>query len=408
MGAIHLRRRKAWKVFLHETRLSTVLGDRRFAADVVAHLELAGASPTAPGTAAHRRSAPDVVIAHDVFALDAGAEVAERFDIPLIWDATEVPLLQHRTGDYFSRTPPGVRHLLNNGYRRRSRSITTTLAVSASLSDWLRDEYGLDRILPVFNAHGGGVEPATDDELVSHGIRPSGDLLVAPNSILRGWGFETAIGALCHLPNSFSLLAVGRIGGPHDGYRAEVDQLISARGLTERVQIMDRLPHKLFLGVLARAAVGLLLLPRANRLNLHLSLPNRFFDMAAAGTPIVSAAVGESPRWIEQYRLGAVDSFEREELLSEVILRTSRGPKPVAAVELTWAHYESQLLGELQRFGARSVVVVARKRLDQHTRVARFARSMTGAGLDVSVIGISVPEPGMSEHVEGVEYVALA
>lgn len=390
---------------VRRSRISIFWNDHVFARKV-ARLAEAPAPPPPSGGRASKPSPlerPDVVVAHDVFGLQAAFAVARRVGAPVVWDAVEIPLIGQRTGAAW-QAPPPVRMALDWKYRKWTRSVESTLAISESMAAWLRTSYGMESVVPVYNAHERTARPASDEQLRALGIDPRRKLVIAPNTILPGYGVGTAIRSLSHLPESYSLLTIGQLGGGNLEYRDRLLGIARDSGVLDRVQMIEQLPQSEFLGVLARAHAGLLLLPRVDRLNLRMSLPNRFFDLVAAGAPIISAPVGDAPAWVRRFELGFVDSFDDEQRLAEVVLACEHVSGSRGSEALSWPHYERRLLDELNRLEAERMLIVARKRLENNARMARFARSAMRSDISVGVMATSVPPPESEHHVEGVEY----
>jgi glycosyltransferase involved in cell wall biosynthesis len=102
--------------------------------------------------------------------------------------------------------------------------------------------------------------------------------------LLRGRGLEQAIDALAELPE----LRLRLIGPGALGYVEELRRRATSAGVVERVGFEGAAPPEGVVDALSGARVGLMLIQPVC-LSYELTLPNKLFEYAAAGVPILSS-----------------------------------------------------------------------------------------------------------------------
>jgi glycosyltransferase involved in cell wall biosynthesis len=114
--------------------------------------------------------------------------------------------------------------------------------------------------------------------------RPTEGLVVYIGGLMPGRGLEQMIDALPLIPEA-RLRAVGP-GAPH--YRASLLAHAQATGVLDRVELRQPVAPTEVGGILAEAAAGLCLIQPICR-SYELSLPNKLFEYAAAGVPVLAS-----------------------------------------------------------------------------------------------------------------------
>jgi glycosyltransferase involved in cell wall biosynthesis len=109
-------------------------------------------------------------------------------------------------------------------------------------------------------------------------------LVVYVGGLLPGRGLEQTIDALALAP-AIRLRAVGP-GSPE--YRASLLERAGALGVADRIELSAPVPPGAVHEVLARATAGLCLIQPVCR-SYELTLPNKLFEYAAAGVPVLAS-----------------------------------------------------------------------------------------------------------------------
>lgn len=115
-------------------------------------------------------------------------------------------------------------------------------------------------------------------------IAPSAPLAVYLGGLMPGRGLEQAIEALTLVPE----LRLRLIGPGRDSYRYELQRRIETAGVIDRAEVCPAVPAGGVLAAIRGATMGLMLIQPACR-SYELTLPNKLFEYAAAGLPILGS-----------------------------------------------------------------------------------------------------------------------
>ena len=219
------------------------------------------------------------------------------------------------------------------------RAAAGLLAVSASLKSEMT-ALGLpeDKI----RVHHTGVEldrfrPA-DRAAAKAALGVAGPLIVTAGALIPRKGQKFAIEALEHIPAA-TLMLVG--DGPD---RLELERLVAARGLQDRVRLLGSRPHDALPGLLAAADV--MLLPTNAE-----GLANVWVESLACGTPVVTTDVGGAREVIDRPAAGRLVPREAEALAAAVRTLLDSPPSPAevreAAERFSWERNARELFEHL-------------------------------------------------------------
>lgn len=258
----------------------------------------------------------DVVHAHDFSALPVGAELAQAWGVPLVYDSHELWSGRPRVG----RPTPwrGKRHArLEAKLGARAQIVLT---VGDGVADALRQRYGWRDVrvvrntfprtqpheqlkgAPIAAVYAGRIAPYRELEVIARASR-STDLPI------------TLIG-----PTDAQFVA------RFDSGRARIEASLSADEVD---------------GVLA--AAGLALVTHSDRWENHrLALPNKLFHAVRAGVPVVATDVGELARTVREHDLGELyrpgDADDMVRAIERAVARYDELQARVRAAErpLSW------------------------------------------------------------------------
>jgi glycosyltransferase involved in cell wall biosynthesis len=167
-------------------------------------------------------------------------------------------------------------------------------------------------------------------------------------AVTRNRGIEVSIKALAHAPG-----ARLRLLGPSSAtYCAELERLAAEEGVTDRVEFASAVPPGGVIASLRGATAGLALI-QPTCLSYELSLPNKIFEYALAGLPVLVSDLPVMGAFVEEHRLGLLarpeDPSDVAAKLAELMRpdrnRELRAGVAEAAAELSWDR-ESGLLGD--------------------------------------------------------------
>jgi glycosyltransferase involved in cell wall biosynthesis len=232
---------------------------------------------------------PDIILAHDLDALEAGMIAAKRTGAKLVYDCHEdwLSLVQEHSW---------IEALAASQLERRALPhVDLALAPCRPILVHLANR-GVSKTLLLYNARPTAtVSPA--------GRKFSRDYLkYAPEDFVVGYigtlrqlrGSKTVLfEAMDQIP-SMKLLVVG---GPEKHARL-IRYAVRRQGLSDRCNITGYVSFDRLAKYYAAIDLGLLLL--RDRKNYRISLPNKLFDYMAFGTPILASDYPEIRRIIEE------------------------------------------------------------------------------------------------------------
>lgn len=167
-------------------------------------------------------------------------------------------------------------------------------------------------------------------------------LCVVVGNYKRGMALRLAVAAMALLPPRFHLAFLGR------GYE-RVDPGAIEAGLAGRVHLGHHAPADEIVETIRSADLGLVLYEPISE-NYHHALPNGFFQVIAAGLPVVRAPLPEIEAAIGGYRIGYCLDALTAEALAAAILQSEQNSATLRAAtvalgrELRWENEAARLM----------------------------------------------------------------
>ncbi len=249
---------------------------------------------------------PDVVHTHDLDALAAAGLAHRRLraagrDVRLVYDAHEnwagLPDIDWR---------PRVHNSLLGLEREFVAESDLVITVSDEIADTLRARYSLSTMPSVVlnTPSMRRARPAERGVREVAGVEEGVPLLLYSGSISRARRVGDLIAALPLVPPAH--LAVVTVPFPHP-MAAEFEQAAADAGVADRVHLVPPVPSAQVVDYLSSATVGVHpLLPGAP--NHEMALPNKLFEYAHAGLPLVVSNCRAMSAFVAQHDIGR--SFE--------------------------------------------------------------------------------------------------
>jgi glycosyltransferase involved in cell wall biosynthesis len=172
-------------------------------------------------------------------------------------------------------------------------------------------------------------------------------LAVYVGLLAPGRGLEQAIRALAAVPG----LRLRLMGRSSHEYCLELTRLAAASGVADRVEYRAPVPSDAVIETIAGADLGLSLI-QPICLSYELSLPNKFFEYAAAGLPIVSSD------------LPVIGALTREEGLGESVPPADVEAIARAMSRLTDPEHNAEVRERVRLFAERNTWTQERLRLE--------------------------------------------
>ena len=145
-----------------------------------------------------------------------------------------------------------------------------------------------------------------------------GPLAIYVGGLMPGRGIEQTIDALTRLDD----LRLRLVGPGHGAYVAQLRRRVATAGLQERVEFRAAVPPSKVLAVLADGDIGLMLIQPICR-SYELTLPNKLFEYATAGLPILASDLPVIGPLIREADIGAVAPPDDIERIAEALARLS-------------------------------------------------------------------------------------
>lgn len=287
--------------------------------------------------AAVRAWAPQVVHAHDLETLRAGAIIARRSGTSLVYDSHE--LWRHRYAHGFIRRT--ARWIDGITERRLIESADLVITVGSRIADWLADTYHIDRPIVVRN-----VPKLTNPSAKTRGLRSLAGLgsadriIVYTGKVMGGRGLGLTIDALALLPDHFHLVM---LGGADQSEWEVVETRAAQRGVNARIHRVGPVAPDEVTPTIADADVAVVLIEPLS-LSYAWSLPNKLFQAVQAGVPIVTTDdLPETAEYVAVTGTGVV--VERTAHgVAKGIAAVATSHQPETATDLDWDSEVARLL----------------------------------------------------------------
>jgi glycosyltransferase involved in cell wall biosynthesis len=219
-----------------------------------------------------RRVRPQVVHANDWNTMWCATAIKLTCGAHLVYDSHE--LWPDRNGRWEWRP------WLLAGEALFVRVADAVMTASPGYADVLARRYRIARPLVVRNIP----EATACEEAGTDALPISPPLVVYIGGLLPGRGLEQTIDALALAPEARLRL----IGPGSEAYRASLLAKASAAGVAERLELTAPVPPSAVARALAGATAGLCLIQPVCR-SYELTLPNKLFEYAAAGVPVLAS-----------------------------------------------------------------------------------------------------------------------
>lgn len=281
-----------------------------------------------------RVTGASVIHCHDTMVLPVGLLLRVMLGASLVYDAHELESDKNGGTRLLSAATLVVERLV-------WPFVDLFITVSPSIEHWYHERLGPRRSVVVLNAPHVGSTPspyAREGYLRERfGIPADAVVFLYVGLLAPGRGLTQLleIFAEAHGRSHVVLVGYGELRGTCE---------IAARE-HPRIHVHDAVPHAQVVSLIRSADVGLCLIERVS-LSDYYCLPNKLFEYAFAGLPVLASDFPELRRVVERHRLGAVTALDGP-ALREAIARCEAEPFPPAAgsvSELSWGEQTRILL----------------------------------------------------------------
>lgn len=302
-----------------------------------------------------RHMRPQVVYAHDFFLPFVGWLAARAAGARFVYDAHEI--IVPTPNEPFGRRDE-LLYRLEQAVVARADLV---VAANPERANAMTDHYGL-RSVPVSV---GNVPPTPRSSYTDVEIRKmypalqrhsdSEVRLLYQGDVNLDRGILPFIDALDHLPSHFVLIIIGR--GPHETQIAAMERGVTPEN-QPRLRYAGGVPHAHLFDMIRQCDVGLVTYSMQG-LNNILCAPNKVFEYAHAGLPMVSTCQPPIARLFGAHRVGLLvgcngDMSNAPKEIAEAAMRVARERAdfarelPALLAEFTWERERARLVGAVR------------------------------------------------------------
>ena len=230
-------------------------------------------------------------------------------------------------------------------------SADAVFTVNDALSEYIAERYRMPKPVTLLNCPPKQVVAKSDRLRRQLSVPSHQKIILYQGGLQRGRGIFIALSVIKKIPNAVLVL----LG--HGGLKGEFSEIVQKENLQQRVFILDAAPVNELLTLTASADVGLCLIENLGKSYYH-SLPNKLFEYASAGVPVVASNFPEISRFVESNRVGICVDPENEEEVAAAIQRLITDSKLYASLvdnckqtaeRYTWENQEPKLLAVMDR-----------------------------------------------------------
>ena len=260
----------------------------------------------------------DILYANDLDTLPANYLVSALRRKPLIYDSheyfTEVPEIQNK---------PVVKSVWKLAERICIGSCDIVITVSQSIADLLEKNYNLQKVYLVRNLpyEKMDIKPYSKAEI---GVEENKFLIVLQGAGINvDRGSEELVEAMAEV-NDATLMIIG------SGDALPVlKTLVSQLKLSDKVIFKPKMPFDEMMRHTAAADLGVSL-DKDTNLNYRFSLPNKIFDYALAGVPVLISDLVEVRKLVLEYQIGEVVEVLTAKGIATEIQKIQENPSKLA------------------------------------------------------------------------------
>lgn len=284
-----------------------------------------------------RKIRPTVIHCHDTFALPAGYLAKRLFESKIVYDAHELESNKN-----------GQNVILSSGTlwieKIAWKKIDLFISVSDSIIDWYMNEFGPKNHILVLNSPEISNTPPesffqSESERYfnkKYDIPMESRIFVYLGILGPGRGIETILRAFKHPDIQAHVVFIG--SGPL------VRPILEVSNSCKNIHLHEPVPHDQVVPLVRNADYGLCLIENVS-LSDYYCLPNKLFEYAFAGLPVLASKFPEIERIVGSYSLGECCEPNCDSVRHAIAKLGARRPAKVADSldELSWAAQASRL-----------------------------------------------------------------
>ncbi|HTK05978.1 MAG TPA: glycosyltransferase [Ktedonobacteraceae bacterium] len=253
----------------------------------------------------------DIYHAHDVKGLPAGYIAALLRNKPLVFDSHEIPLDDPNITRW--RRVSAVAHsVLQFMMPRCTRVITASPLYAREISrEFHYPEVTSILNLPILR------EIPPSNRLREHlGLGPEKRIALYQGNIQANRSLDQLVNAAPYLDPDIVIVMMGEAV---KATRIQLENLIAAKGVADRVKIIPAVPYQELLDWTTSADIGLTIFKPGYTRSIRYCLPNKLFEYLMAGLPVLSSQLDAIADVFEQYGVGQIlPSLEPKDIAAAI------------------------------------------------------------------------------------------
>jgi len=278
---------------------------------------------------------PDIVHCHDTMVLPSGVLAKILLKSTVVYDAHE---LESNKAGQSAALSKATLLIEKAGWSRIDRLIT----VSPSIADWYAEHLGPKLTVCILNSPevpGSRPQPEVADGSRLRdrlGIEKEVPLFVYVGALEPGRGIELILEAFAGSNDGVHVAFIGS-----GGLRETLER---ASELHDNVHYCPPVPHDQLVDFIREATGGFCLIEDVS-LSDHYCLPNKLFEYAFAGLPVIASRLPDIERFVEEYQLGVCADLDTVSI-RDAALECMARPRdlPLERLQpLSWASQAEEL-----------------------------------------------------------------
>lgn len=239
------------------------------------------------------REMPDICHANDLDTLWGAVALKRRIGCAVVYDSHEIAVEEYGDMTVSAKKWRAFQE------RRFIRDIDAVSVAWQGIDDYFERMYQLSADAVVFNTPIISENSNVASLRTRVGLPENERLAVLVGTVRRDRGIMVALEAI-EILDGWSLACLGDCSA---GMREEIDAFCRARGIREKVYLIDPVEPKDIVNVIADADASLLLNENTS-LNFDQSMPNKLFESVLAGVPMVVGQLSAAKSFVVERGLG--------------------------------------------------------------------------------------------------------
>lgn len=239
---------------------------------------------------------PDVIHAHDLGTLSAGAALARKHGSKLIYDSHELEM--HRNTP-FTESQAKRRRAEEAGGIAAADSVIT---VSNSIASHLASDYGIATPTVIYNAPkkpSGPSRPSSENFIKDAGFTTNAPCAVYVGGVTVDRGLENILEAMLIWPE----LQFATVGPQNLTFTQKFMGLARELGVSDRLSCLDPVSTDDVVQYVASADFSVLPLQNVC-LSYYYCMPNKLFESVLAGLPVAVSSLKDMTEFVDYWQCG--------------------------------------------------------------------------------------------------------